>query len=304
MLRILNPSALTLELDPGTTIPVERNNPLFNDADKILQDIVYSAQAPMTPGNIAFHQGGHRVEAVNGVYEFPVEVYDAGVYFFRGTYSYKMNSGKYDFQIRVNLGEVASKIKATYLTDILTDDADYTLTGIDFEAMMKATLENPDQYRYAFFPVWNDQLGSKLSDPSRVYNYYNTFDYDAQKSIARYQSDKFALSAPFFKVSYILRQVLAFMGVNATGPWFDSVDGKELYIYTRRTISATQDGNSKTSILPSMMYMPYITVADFLKFITAAPAYLLCFRHDPGYLQGALARNHSERSALRYFVLV
>lgn len=271
MLRILNPSGLTLQLEPGTTIPVERNNPLFNDADKILQDIVYSAQAPMTPGNIAFHQGGHRVEARNGVYEFPVEVYDAGVYFFRGTYSYKINSGKYDFQIRVNLGEVAAKIKATYLTDIITDDADYSLDGTAFETMMMSTLQNPAQHRFAFFPVWNDQLGQKIANPSSVFNYYNTFDYAAQKPIGKASAPnrQSAVTAPFFKVSYILKQVLAFMGVKGRGDWFESTDANQLYIYTRRTIFVPTSSLpiNNAAIYPSMLYMPYITVADFLKFL-------------------------------------
>lgn len=272
MLRIINSRSQTLQLSAGTTIPVERNNPLFNDADKILQDVVYSAKAPITPANKAFHKGGHRVESVNDVYEFPVEVYDNGVFFFRGTYSYKMSSGSYDFKIQVNLGEVAAKIKSTMLTDIRTSDADYTMGGVAFEARMLDTLNNPDRYPYAFFPVKNETLGSKIANPAAVLEYVNYFDFAAQKSLGRPTQTvdgtfRILVAAPWYKLSYILKQVFAFMGVQATGPWFDSQDAKQLYIYTRRSVQVGGGGayDPNSQLWPSMMYMPYMSVADFLK---------------------------------------
>lgn len=242
MLRIVNSRSQTLQLSAGTTIPVERNNPMFNDADKILQDVVYSAKAPINPVNKAFHQGGHRIEAINDVYEMQVEVYDKGVFFFKGTYTYKISSGSYDFQIRVNLGEVAAKIKATYLTDIRTEDADYNI-GTQANARMLQTLQQPASFPYAFFPVWNDVIGSKIANPSAVPTYVNYFRYDAQVCMGYpdYENGayKMPISAPFYKLSYILKNVLQFMGMKAIGPWFDTDDAHQIYIYTRRTNAFT-----------------------------------------------------------------
>ncbi|RQO65071.1 hypothetical protein DBR40_24675 [Pedobacter sp. KBW01] len=256
MLKILNDSGKALELNYDTTIPVERNNSLFNDPDKFVQDITYSGKAKLTPNNKIFIQYGHLVEADRKVYELPVRVLYSGVTFFVGIFSYKIVSNEIEFILKVNYGAVAKKLKHAGVREIYTFDPDYSHpTQANFQAHMKNTCVNPLNYNCVFFPVFNDKWDDSGLDIA--YKMINYWDHEAQQ----FKVDKGrpnTIEAPFFRLSYLIKKMLEYLNFKVEGGYFTDPDELNIYVFTRRAMLGY-------GILPSLGYLPDIKMSECLK---------------------------------------
>jgi hypothetical protein len=290
-MQITNSLGQTLNLYPNSALNIERNNPLFNEADKFFADVIYPFKAPPSPSNNLFFKGGHRVEALNEVYQLPVQVCVNGTHFFTGICAYKITNADFDCTLKVNFGAIADKVKNTRLPEIRSNDADYTYvsaTKLVFEAYMKTVCQNPGNYNYNFFPIENMGFNNHSSpywptafvSPNSQMNYYD-FDNETFKTIGPVNGEASlnwqSIVCPFFKLNYILSSVIKYLGFNPQGAFFTDPEIEKIYIYTRKsagdfdyTYGFWPDRLTNTSlqnyaILESMSYMPNITVAEFLK---------------------------------------
>jgi hypothetical protein len=261
MIQVINQNNLVLELDSSSSIPVERKLPLLNDSDSFLQDVTYSSKAGLTDNNKLFIQGGHLVDARLEVYEFPVRVIVNGEPFYAGMFSYKLDGDQISFTLKVNFGTVASKLKKTMIREILTEDYNHTAgTNAAWETLMKNTCMYPEQYNYAFFPVYNEKW---YPEGDATHKWMNYWDHDAQKFfVSVVGSGGFinsTLQVPFFKLSYILTQTFKYLGFSFEGEVQQDAIYNQLYLYTRRGIKAR-------SINPCFSYLPdELTIEAFLK---------------------------------------
>lgn len=262
MLEIINDQGVTFQPDPDTLVPVEVYNPLFNESSELFQEIIYSASAGLTEINKSFIKNGHLVEASLSVYEQPVQVFYRGSPFFAGIFRYRISEGKISFDLKVNFGTVATKVKTANLREILTLDSDFTYTtAAKFEAMMKDTCVNPANYPYTFFPVKNDKWTDTAS--TIAHPWMNYWDHANQKftvlGISAALDPANTIQVPFYKVAYILQQIFNYLNFTLEGEILSDAEFNSIYIYTRRP----QLGYI---ILPSFCYLPdQLTVGEFLK---------------------------------------
>jgi hypothetical protein len=241
MIQIINEYNLVLELDSSSSIPVERKLPLLSDSDNFLQDVTYSSKAGLTDNNKLFIQSGHLVDAKLKVYEFPVRVVVMGEPFFAGIFSYKMESEKISFMLKINFGAVATKLEKTLIREILTEDINRSAgTNAAWETLMKDTCVNPQNYPYAFFPVYNERWYNETDQPN--YPWMNAWDHAAQKFVVNVSGSggfiTSTLQVPFFKLSYLLKQLFNYLGFSLQGELLQDTDFNSIYVYTRRGIKA------------------------------------------------------------------
>jgi hypothetical protein len=262
MLQIINLYGITFQPDDNTVIPVEVFNPLFNDSTDVFQELIFSAEAGLTEINKEFISFGHLVEAKTAVYEQPVKVIYRGAPFYAGIFRYKIAADKINFQLKVNFGTVALKLKNSKIRDIITLDPLTLNTDAQLEALMLDTCTNPQNYPYAFFPVKNlNWYDDGVNKP--VYPWMNNWDHASQKFKKVFSRTAFDAGGtaqfPFFKISYILKKVFEYLKFNLEGELLSDPDFNSIYLYTKRPLL----GNV---ILPCMCYLPdELTIGDFLK---------------------------------------
>lgn len=259
MLKIVNQYGRILELDPKQVISVDKFNPLFNDPSKLFQDISYPGTAPFSESNKLFFGMAHLVEAPNADYNIPAQFFCDEIQLAAGLINFRIGSDPtgFEFNLEPNLTAVNSLLQTARMPEILTDDADYTMTGnyAAFEARMLDSAQNPDKYPYIFFPVANTAFSS---NPAKAYPFINFWNAVDQKFMAAPVTDTFIGVSPYWKLTYIIKQVASYLGFTVAGSFFTNPETKNLCIYTRYA-----DGSA--DILPCMRYMPNILVTDFLK---------------------------------------
>jgi len=254
MLQIINKAGLTLHLFSDTFIPIERNNPLFLDSDTFGEDVTYSFSFPDDAYNKEFTRNGQLVEAENSVYELEVQTLFFGTTFFAGVLSYSYENLSFKGLLKVNLGAVGDKIKTVKVSEIYTGDvlpAQYTA------ANMLAVCANPNNYPYSFFPVYNEAWDPENKSTSFL---VNAWDHESQKFqlIGRNNTNVNTASGPFWKLKYIIAKVMAFLGFECAGTWYESLESETIFIYTRIA--------SMGNIMDSLAYMPSdLLITDFLK---------------------------------------
>lgn len=261
MIQIINRAGLTADLKPDTSISIERNNPLFTDSDKLFEDITYNFPSPATEKNKQFYGSGHLVEAENAVYEMDVQVIVDGTAFFAGAIKYYFTGGEFSNLLKVNFGSLADKVKSTKVASIYTNDilpANFTT------ADMKTVCQNPASYPYSFFPVYNDiWLGE---DEPVTSNLINAWDHSMQKFLDRDFGVRVTYT-PFFKLKYILKGIMDFLGFKYEGSWIENPENDKIYIYSM--INSRDPNNGLQGLfLDSTAYLPsQLTIADFFKII-------------------------------------
>jgi hypothetical protein len=261
MIEIINQYGQILELSAGTTIPVERNNSLFNAPDKFIQDITYPGKAGLTENNKIFIQNGHLVEAVNAVYELDVKVIISGSPFFAGIFAYKIISNEINFTLKVNFASVADIVKNTSIRSIITYDTVSDIANdAALEDLMKETCETPLDYPFVFFPIKNEKHTD--TDLPIHYPWINYWDHAAQEfkvNMSAVPGDNVDVpQVPFFRASYILRKVLECLKFTVSGGYFTEPSEQEIYFYSRL-------GLRSNYIQPSLFYMPDKKITDYLK---------------------------------------
>ncbi|MES2808453.1 MAG: hypothetical protein V4619_07500 [Bacteroidota bacterium] len=263
-LRVVNKEGMVLDLPGDTVITVERNNPLFNDPDTFFQDKVFQFMAPFNPNNDLFLKMGRLIETSNEYYLITdIKFYVVGMQMFDCNLRFASRSRGYEVYLEPNLYVIKSLIEKIRLPDIPTEDADYSITTVaDMEARMLDTCRNPDKYGYIYFPVENPKWFTDGYSVSTPYDYVNNFDFTPGTfyfKIKKPGVNEFAVS-PYFKLSYILKQIAGYLGLTPTGSFFTDPETKNICIYTRYA-------ENNFSVMPCMLYMPNILLPDFLKII-------------------------------------
>ena len=258
MLRIINQQGLVLELNSDDLISVEKNNPLFNDADKLFQDISYPGKAGFTDNNKVFFNLAHLVESPNSYYTFPVQVEADGDIFLTGNIKFRIAPNAFEFNLEPNLTAVTYLMKNIRMTEIRAEDGNYNVgTVADMEALMLDTCVNPDKYPFIFMPVYNDNYCQQVT------HYYSINNYDVEPNYHRFRANAdnndygWGQSA-YWKVIYMLGVVANYLGFTLEGSIITDDYYKKLYIYTRRA-------PADPLYYPSFAYMPNMPIAAFIK---------------------------------------
>ena len=245
MLQLINALSQTADLYPDTIIPIERNNPLFNEDNQPFADITYGFKLPLTPNNQEYIKNAHLVEAATKEYAQESTLLVDATALHAGILTYKITGNDIDALLKINFGTIAKKIKTVKLSEIYTGDA-WLLPY--FVEDMKAACQYPKDYPYSFFPVYNDAWSGVDTEPVKI---INDWDHATQTfNLAR------KVTCPYFKLKYLLQKAVECMGFQLDGDWLKDPESDEIFVYTQI--------NSKTLLNGSFTYMPQdLTVHDF-----------------------------------------
>lgn len=243
MIQIINKGGRTAHLFSDTSISIERNNPLFLDNENYFEDITYSFNMPGDAWNKEFFKSGHLVESSNDVYQLEVQTFVSGTSFFAGLLTYSLQGSDFKALLKINYGTLVSKAKNSIVNHITTLDGNGRLSAdLTTPALMKDTCVNPQNYPYAFFPIYN---------PVANNSFVNNWNHSSQS---------FSLNSPvvaFYKLQYIFERILEYLGFEMAGSFFQDENNKAIYIY------GGIDGIFIYSSLASVP--PGITISDFFK---------------------------------------
>jgi hypothetical protein len=287
MLEIINEKGLVMELSAKTSIPVERNNSFFNSSNELIMDLSYPGQAPLTAKNKAFVNSGHRVYADATVYEFPVSVFLNSALIFAGIFNYKISNNQIDFIISPNFSAINKRANEYGFKDIKFRDFNTSFsTSAQIAAYMKLTVENPQDHPAVFIPVYNPASVEETEPPtafrSHVNYWYNSILFGGNYFINTYSDiDQQAhFEAPFFRLNYMLQKACEFLGFTATGSVFTDPVMMKKCIYTRVVKYNYKQAVDRVAHLSSNLYMPDISIGEFLKAINARYGLSLDFNYQ------------------------
>ena len=196
MLEIINQKGQVLQLSEEVNIPVERNNMLFNDGDKLMQDVVYASDAPLSAANKLFIKNGHLVDADNEVYILKVQAFTQAQVLFEANLVYTIKGNKINFTLKPNFAGLAAKVAGSSLNQIDFADQEEYLTATAIATLMKNTCLNPDAYGFIFVPLWNTRLGEGFPPANTSNAYVNQFNSTNCSQFCRYRK---LTKYPFFK---------------------------------------------------------------------------------------------------------
>ncbi len=253
---------MVLYLPGDTSFTVERNSPLFNDPEDFFQDVIYQFRAPSNPNNDLFFKMAKLIESSTDQYIITgIKFYAIGTQMLSGNLRFAIRKDGYQLFLEPNLYVINSLIKNIRVPEIPTEDGDYSITNItDMETRMLDTCQHPDKYGYIYIPVENPAWFTGGYYAGTGWDYINNFDFTTFQFRLNKPGtgiDLFAAS-PYFKVSYILKQIAGYLGLRATGSFFTDDETKNISIYHRIA-------ENNFVVMPCMMYMPDILLSDFLK---------------------------------------
>jgi len=266
MLQFINRLGFTADLYPDTSITIERNNPLFIDNDKFFEDITYDFTMPATENNKEFFGSGHLIEALNSVYELEVQTIYGGAPFYAGVMAYTVVGGEFSATLKINFGALATSIQNVKMCEIFTDDAlpnDYTA------AFMKTVCQNPSEYPFSFFPIYNEKWDKT---GGTTHFTINNWDHAAQEfSLIGVTSRDYTASCPFWKLKHYIIKTMKYLGFECTGDFINDSESDKIYIYTRLSPALKIYGS--TIFLPGQL-----KISDFLKLVKER--FNICFSFD------------------------
>ncbi|MBB2149184.1 hypothetical protein [Pedobacter gandavensis] len=254
-MEIINERGQILELSDRTSLSVERYNSLFNSSDKLLQDTIYPDKTGLTESNKVFIGNGHLVEISNDAYSLPVKIVVSGSTFFSGIMVYRITNNEISFELRVNFGSIANKLKTTNVRDIYTEDSYFpgTSSGTILPLMLD-TAKNPNNYPYVFFPVWNDNWVDSASVVAANSPFVNAWDHNLQKFSGT------TVNVPYWRLSYVISKIIEYLQFNVEGNYFTDPIEQEIYLFTLLGVFPRWNG-----ILSSTSHLPDLMINEFLK---------------------------------------
>ncbi len=248
MLQLINSLSQTADLYSDTIIPIERNNPLFNEEDELFADITYGFKLPLTAGNQEFIKNAHLVETDNSKYRQEITLLVDGTPLHAGIMEYKITGNDIDAVLKINFGAISDKVKTIKMAQIYTGDA---LPAAYGATLMKDACVSPKDYPYSFFPVYNEAWSGQDNETRFV---INNWDHAAQN----FNLTESKATCPYFKLKYLLQKVVEVLGFQLDGNYLRDPESEEIFVYTRMLSSPYLNG--------SFTYLPGdLTIADFLK---------------------------------------
>jgi hypothetical protein len=304
MLEIVNKTGQVLELDSNTAVPYEKFNTLFNAQGVLREDVSYPGTAPFSPSNKLFFKHAHTIDAQSNLYEFEVIVYLNQQLLMAGKLAFRVTEKSFDFTLKPNFAAFA-KIAAKF-TFAAVKFNDVTFLPVDKTIVeyMKDTVENPQNYNAIFIPIKNDTqfAGQTLTNS---YPFINNFTANNFTPFAPADVSPFNYYvSPLFKVTYILRKCLEFLGFKASGSVFTDAEMIKKHIYSKTShlnFYATTPTDPRTPSVPvpgrpvrpsagtqtgaagsivtfnSNVYMPNMTIAEFIEKVATRYSLIISF---------------------------
>jgi hypothetical protein len=270
MIRIVNSAGKELDLNTNRelgevlTITIEKNNPLFNDADKLLQDISYPFKAPFNENNTIFFKHARLEEIGTDAYSVPVYSQIGNVRFNAGNIVFNISPTGYECNLEINLAALSDLIKNTRITELIVNDGQIFADNDALEAHMLDTAQFPENYNWVYIPVVNDKFGDRkhsneAGTANSMVNMFLMGGYTARNLNPGGGTFGYSWAqSPFYKVKYLLKLIADFFDFKLEGAILTDPAFEQLCIYTRRSDSYLTRNHSPA-------YFPNMTIGEVLK---------------------------------------
>ncbi|UHG93423.1 hypothetical protein [Spirosoma oryzicola] len=272
MINIRNAAGVSLVIDPDQHLTLEQAAGWLQD-DTLPGAKSYPISFPITP-NEAFLSSGYRPDAAKPVMEFPVTAQFQNVLYRRCLFTYEINEGKGSAYLKIDGGEVFSKLRKLKLSDALNTPIDLgTNVSLQLPTRMRQIADmKPGQFPLTFFTVRNELFFEEGFDAAKLTTmvrqpYVNAW-YQAgfrQDSLSRLGYP----IVPFFYLSWVIEQLFAKAGYSVEGDWLADPNVKRLVILNMTAIDArlVSVTNLKSHTVKPGQHLPDMQVGDFLKAI-------------------------------------
>ena len=252
-----------LQLEPDLSVELELNSWLLADSDDLPGSFSYPISFPLSDQNKRFLGHSHLPESRPR--EQKVSVWVNGVMLKQASLSYKIEKSGASGYLKIDAGEVATRLRGRYLHEALTDKYYFGSSFANLKLLMKAAATAaPGEYPFTFFPVYNNDFAPKAQDMESVpgYRQYETVNSWANDNFI-VATDRYIV--PFIYLTYVIQKACEFFGFKATGSFLQHPEVQRMVVYNTQTLSlATAD--IEPGIRQSLgLHVPYMTISDFFK---------------------------------------
>jgi len=261
-----NINGVFVDFYENTSINFEINTPIYTGGDptNIPGSFSFPTTVPLTAKNKILLNHPHRIDNHDKFVTIEnVVFYGNGVPIFKGNLVVS-NATEKDAKVTMIINPL-STIKKKKVAE-LVDDVFETTDSDQMKSIVPGTISNPNDFDFAFFPVFNREW---LAPEDRIsgdgeYKYMltrtqNFYDVDSQKFVF---DRKNIGCTPFLKAKYLIYKIIEATGLTFIDEFFDD-ELSQLYFYNNYSISK-QSGNLE-SIIDYKNHVPDMEATELLK---------------------------------------
>jgi hypothetical protein len=282
MISVYTLNGTELLLVAGSSFTINWISTVFNDADEFLGSFSYPVNLAYCPSNNKALGMANLLENRSARVDRPVTCRCFGVHWKRCTLSFTLDETGYSAYLKIDNGAFGNILKNKMLAAIFEqDDANGTFTDFIYKNIsyskadtltyLANSCNTPGKYPAYFFPVKNPSLfGSYSGSANQPYDFgpqtvnpYNPAT--GWQSTVNDNNTRNNFYTPFFSLTYIVTQVLAYLGYDPDGDFFTDPKILDKVIYNTGFIdTATMFADSGLKLAPAR-HLPAITLGDFFK---------------------------------------
>lgn len=226
-----------LDLEPKTTISFELHNPAFfggEAGDPIQGDYSFPITLPLSPRNRKLLIFPEVIENYVGLLrDEPCEIWVDGVLLFSGDLTVQSATNK-SAKVYIILNDIR-KLKEVKMNKLAWPTVTLGADRYEAEDHAKDTVDNPEDYDYAFFPVWNWGFVNRdesTYDRRETHNFYDVF-------LGSFVSNDANIpTSPFLKVNKALELGAEYIGFTLDNQFQINVELQRLCLYNQFNIVA------------------------------------------------------------------
>lgn len=277
MIRIQSASGQTLQLN-DTSIEFELNNWLLADSEDLPGSYSYPVSFPLTEQNKKFLQHSHLPESRPR--DIPVTIWVNGIVLRKSSLSYKIQKSAASGYLKVDAGELASKVKGVYLYEVLEGEKVYLYDAftnpdptpatqkqdIVQERMLAMAKAEPGEYPITFFPVLNYKFQPETLKDNDKYKFNQVVNGWAKDKFLVDSNMKYGRPiVPFLYFTYMLKRICTFFGYTAKGSFINDPEINTWVIYNTQALQSPNIITREGLFADLRLHVPYMTISDFFK---------------------------------------
>ncbi|GAB2780284.1 hypothetical protein GCM10027275_24780 [Rhabdobacter roseus] len=275
MLEIRNEANLLLDLDPDTAVEIEYNNWLLGSGEELPGTFSYPVSFPLSDNNKRFL--GYSYLPETRPRDVKVAVALNGMPLSRCTLSYRVQRDGASGYLKIDSGELASRVKGRYLHEAFTERFWLCNNATDIRARMKAIAQAaPGTFPVTFFPVYSPLFAPKQSEaPDVQFYYYSQYlnAWNGQDFVTDFTTGSvFGVYprgfhvVPYLYLTYVIERVCALFGYRAVGTFLQHPEVRTWTVDNTQTIDSAIRTPPPGGVRINLgLHVPYLPITDFLK---------------------------------------